>query len=98
LNFEVELTGFMPCEIDIVLEDEQQSATTGRDTEEDILPLSDQPPIVRLGEVWRLGRHRLICGDARERPVMTLRALRVGSCDAAIRRESEANRTHQGPW
>lgn len=70
LNFEVELTGFTPCEIDIVLEDAQRSATTGQDTEDDIPSVSDQPAIVRLGEVWQLGRHRLICGDARERPVM----------------------------
>jgi DNA modification methylase len=70
LNFEVELTGFALGEIDIILDDAQQSATTGGDSEDDIPPLSDQPAVVRPGEVWRLGRHRLICGDARERPVM----------------------------
>jgi ParB/Sulfiredoxin domain len=70
LDFEVELTGFALGEIDIILDDAQQSATTGGDSEDDIPTLSDQPAVVRPGEVWRLGRHRLICGDARERPVM----------------------------
>ena len=31
--------------------------------DEDALP-EDVPPVVQLGEVWQLGKHRLICGDS----------------------------------
>jgi DNA modification methylase len=29
-------------------------------------PILEKPPVSRLGDVWQLGRHRLICGDARD--------------------------------
>lgn len=33
--------------------------------EEDEVPeISDEEPITRLGDIWQLGRHRLMCGDS----------------------------------
>jgi DNA modification methylase len=72
LDFEVEITGFSLAEIDIVLDDAQESAATGSAESEDNIPSLDRgkSAVTRRGEVWRLGRHRLICGDAREKAVM----------------------------
>ncbi len=70
LNFEVELTGFSLAEIDLILEDAQESATAGPVGSEDEAPPLQLRAVTRPGEVWRLGRHRLICGDARDKAVM----------------------------
>lgn len=66
LDFEVELTGFSLAEIDSALD-----AAKDRSTEPDPGPLDRIPeitgPAVSVsGDVWHLGRHRLVCGDARD--------------------------------
>jgi hypothetical protein len=63
LDFEVELTGFSPGEIDALL-DAQHS--DGEDAD-DIYP-EHQPDhaVTKVGDCWRAGPHLLICGDARE--------------------------------
>lgn len=33
------------------------------DTDDDVVP-DEAPARVRLGDIWKLGHHRLICGDA----------------------------------
>src|SRR6266508_3092444 len=70
LDFEVELTGFSLAEIDLILEDAQESATTGPVGSEDEPPALQFRAVTRPGEVLRLGRHRLICGDSRDQAVM----------------------------
>ena len=62
LEFNVELTGFSTAEIDLILEapDEAENA------EEEHLPPLKEQAVTRLGDVWRLGAHVLLCGDARE--------------------------------
>ena len=70
LDFEVEFTGFSLAEIDLILEDAQESATAGPVGSEDDAPPLQLRAVTRPGEVWRLGRHRLICGDARDKAVM----------------------------
>ena len=53
LGFDVELTGFdMPEELPEVIED---------DFDESVVP---DEPRTKLGDIWQLGRHRLICGDS----------------------------------
>lgn len=65
LEFDVELTGFSLAEIDIVLDDAGEADPDGREASDDlILPLSGSA-VTRMGDVWRLGRHRLLCGDTR---------------------------------
>ncbi len=63
LDFDIELTGFSISEIDSVIENAHP--------EEDGDPADDMLPNdlgirarCRLGDVWQLGPHRLICGDA----------------------------------
>jgi DNA modification methylase len=49
-------------------------APTGSTEPDDAPPLADGPPISHLGDVWLLGRHRLVVGDARD-PNVIERAL-----------------------
>ncbi len=65
LDFEVELTGFEAPYVDIVLEDAAE-ANGGPPGPEDEIP---DPPtagaaVSRTGDVWALGPHRLLCGNA----------------------------------
>jgi DNA modification methylase len=60
-GFDVSLTGFEAAEIDLLLADMAAS----RPEPEDILPALPRNPTTRRGDLWRLGKHRLLCGDAR---------------------------------
>jgi hypothetical protein len=74
IEFDFELTGFSAAEIDIVLEEAHESSPDGPAEPEDI-PLAPGDPasaVTRPGDVWCLGRHRLICGDARDRAVLAM--------------------------
>ncbi len=64
LDFEVELSGFETAEIDLVLDEARQSGSD--DGPEDAIPPYGQEGVVsRPGDLWLLGRHRLLCNDAR---------------------------------
>lgn len=69
LDFDMELTGFSIPEIDLVIEEARESATDGRDAPEDDIPPLQDKAITRSGDLWLLGRHRLVCGDARDKNV-----------------------------
>lgn len=61
LGFDLELTGFDAKEI------EKAFAADGNDVKDDDFDLTaalEQAAFVLPGDVWTLGRHRLICGDA----------------------------------
>lgn len=61
LGFDIGVTGFGIGEIDTLitgLEVEEPG-----DPEDDVVP-SEVPERVNPGDVWQLGRHRLVCGDA----------------------------------
>jgi DNA modification methylase len=60
LGFDVELTGFSDEEIKDLMPVE---ITEGL-TDEDSTPAVPEQPITVLGDVWILGRHRLMCGDS----------------------------------
>jgi DNA modification methylase len=62
LNFDVTITGFETAEIDLLIHDLDQQ----RPDEADDVPEVDRsaPAISRLGDLWRIGNHRLLCGDA----------------------------------
>lgn len=59
LEIDETLTGFDTREIELILD-----AGGSYAGEEEEPPASAGPPVCRLGDVWQLGRHRLICGDA----------------------------------
>jgi len=63
LDFDIELTGFDTGEIDLLIE----GLEAGSDEDEaDALPPMDEtrPPVSRRGDLWLLGPHRVLCGDA----------------------------------
>jgi len=65
LGFEVELTGFSLAEVDLVLDAASDADPDAHDAPEDVVPVGSGLPVSRMGDVWQLGRHRLLCGDAR---------------------------------
>jgi hypothetical protein len=63
LDFDVELTGFSTGEIDLLLDGKPVPAAT--DPADDVAGLSlEGSAISQPGDIWGLGRHRLVCGDA----------------------------------
>ncbi|NJL50894.1 MAG: ParB N-terminal domain-containing protein [Blastochloris sp.] len=66
IEFDVSLTGFSLAEIDFALDQARESSTESVDPS-DVVPEPPDAPVTRSGDVWLLGRHRLLCGDARER-------------------------------
>ena len=64
LDFDVSLTGFSIAEIDFTL-DQAREAKTDVAPPADVIPMVPISPVTMRGEMWVLGRHRLLCGDAR---------------------------------
>ena len=67
-GFELELTGFSLSEIDFTLDQAGQSEAGAEDPAADQVPGMAQNAVSNSGDLWRLGRHLLLCGDAREKP------------------------------
>jgi DNA modification methylase len=65
-DFDVELTGFSLAEVDFTLEDASESSPASSDQPEDETPVLMGEAVSQRGDVWQLGRHRLMCGDARD--------------------------------
>jgi hypothetical protein len=65
LDFDVTLTGFSLAEVDLTLDLARDSDPDAPPGPEDQIPPMAGAPVSRMGDVWVLGRHRLICGDAR---------------------------------
>ncbi len=65
-DFEVELTGFSLAEIDFTLDAAAEASTTSGDEPVDYIPARQERAVSQTGDCWQLGRHRLVCGDARE--------------------------------
>lgn len=59
-GFDITLTGFTQEEMDALKPIE---VTEGL-TDEDATPEVPEEPVTRLGDVWLLGKHRLMCGDS----------------------------------
>jgi DNA modification methylase len=61
-GFDLDLTGFSPEEWEAMIAGDE----TSQDglTDEDTVPEVPETPISKTGDVWMLGDHRLLCGDA----------------------------------
>ncbi|WP_434064288.1 site-specific DNA-methyltransferase [Proteinivorax tanatarense] len=62
LDFNVELTGFDAAEIDDLFSNVHDKEVQEDDF--DIDEALEEEPISQLGDIWILGRHRLVCGDS----------------------------------
>ncbi|MCH8212647.1 MAG: ParB N-terminal domain-containing protein, partial [Proteobacteria bacterium] len=63
IDFDVTITGFEVAEVDFLIESLE---ATEDDPEADALPeeAPGSKPVSQVGDLWVLGRHRLLCGDA----------------------------------
>ena len=61
-DFDISLTGFEPAEIDELFKDALAGGL--QDDEFDVEKELQKPAITKLGDLWNLGKHRLVCGDS----------------------------------
>ena len=61
-GFDLGLTGFSPEEWDALIAGEED--TNDGLTDEDAVPEAPAEPISQAGDIWILGEHKVICGDA----------------------------------
>jgi len=59
-DFDVSLTGFEPTELDDLL----NIGADAKDDDFDVGAELEKPTFSKAGDIWTLGRHRLICGDS----------------------------------
>jgi DNA modification methylase len=65
LGVNLDLTGFSPEEWDALINGDE--AKDGL-TDDDAVPEVPETPISKTGDVWVLGEHKLLCGDATKAP------------------------------
>ena len=66
LDFDVSVTGFSLAEVDLVLDAAKEGDPDAKPGPEDEVPPLAERAVSQPGDVWLLGRHRLLCGDARD--------------------------------
>ena len=65
LDFDLDLTGFGGEELETLLGATGEDEGAGRDSaDDDTAPEPPAEPVSRPGDLWVLGKHRLLCGDA----------------------------------
>jgi len=61
INFDLEVTGFETAEIDLLVDGHTDLEKLDRC---DLIPPVQQQAVSRMGDLWELGDHRLLCADA----------------------------------
>jgi DNA modification methylase len=61
-GFDLDIIGFDAKELDKLLEPEQVEGLT----DEDAVPDAPEEPKTKLGDIYQLGNHRLMCGDSND--------------------------------
>jgi DNA modification methylase len=64
LDFSLEATGFMTAEIDLRINSLEDKPAQDADPADVLAESPAGPPVSKLGDLWLLGRHRLLCGSA----------------------------------
>jgi len=70
-GFDVGLTGFDLVEVDAILTEADLSASVS-DQPEDYHPWPRPEVVTQRGDLWILGRHRLLCDDAKDQSAVEL--------------------------
>lgn len=61
-DFDVSFTGFEPAEIESLFR--QSNEDNVHEDDFDVQAELEKPTITQAGDIWTLGRHRLVCGDS----------------------------------
>lgn len=69
LDFDISITGFEMPEIDVLISG--PSSKPEKADPLDAVPAVAQTSVTRPGDIWQIGPHRLICGNALERDTYT---------------------------
>jgi DNA modification methylase len=70
LDFSLEVTGFEMAEIDLRIESLEHLPSPDDDPA-DALPGPANPPLSKIGDLWMLGNHRVLCGSALDAAAFT---------------------------
>jgi DNA modification methylase len=87
----LDLTGFDPDELDRLLAEPE---TEEELTDPDIAPPPPRVPVTVAGDLWILGDHRLLCGDATDKEAME--TLLAGETAAMVFTDPPYNVAYQG--
>jgi len=71
IEFSVDVTGFSIAEVDQLI-DGLVPEEPGDPADDDLSNMSEVPARCQPGDVWRMGRHRLVCGDALDPNVVSI--------------------------
>lgn len=66
VNFDLNLTGFELAEIDVILDGAADADPEWHESSGDDIPEIAETAVTRRGDLWLLGRHKLLCGDAQD--------------------------------
>lgn len=69
LDFDLEAVGFTMGEIDLRIESLSDPPTATPDPADIPCPIATGSAVTQLGDLWLLGRHRLLCGNALDEAV-----------------------------
>ena len=64
LDFSLELTGFEIAEIDLRIATLEDVPKSDDDPADALVELPASPPLSKIGDLWMLGNHRVLCGSA----------------------------------
>ena len=64
LDFSLEVTGFEMGEIDLRIASLDDMPEPDDDPADAVPELSAGPPLSKIGDLWLLGQHRVLCGNA----------------------------------
>ena len=59
-DFDLSFTGFEPVDLEKLLGTKDEAKEDGFDVESEL----KQPAFSKLGDIWHLGKHTVICGDS----------------------------------
>ena len=65
-ELDLSLTGFSVAEIDAIIEEVEEADPKAKRDPANRIPALQEAAVTRTGDLWLLGRHKLISGDSRD--------------------------------